>query len=644
MDSNSQDRLFYDPNTLSNFNRYRIVHTSFNLIVDFNKQIVDGYVDLNIRKVSQDKYSVSSSIRNIKDIPHLGQNSNELILDTRHLQIKRVEQIIDVKTNIELQYSLGTEHKALGQPLHIQLAQEQRDKEEIKTRIYYSTTDRCLALQWMKAKQTSFKQYPYMYSQCQAIHARSFYPCQDTPGIKSTYDASIQVEKPLVVLMSAPIDRIDEKENIYYFKQEIPISSYLVAIVSGFLKSKDLGKRCRVWTEPDQLEKCEYEFKSTELLLSKAEELLGDYVWKRYDFLVLPPSFPYGGMENPTMNFISPTLLAGDRSLISTIVHEITHSWTGNLVTNENWEHFWLNEGLTSFIEAKLLGLLNLKADGERNLKINGNDIRRFHSAQQMNDLKETIEIVWGVEHKYTALVYKLEDVDPDDAYSTVQYYKGAAFLWYLEEQIVGSDEKFNEFLRSYIKTFQYKILNSNDFKEYFVNYFHDLPTINQIDWDKWLYGVGMPPFQTNFHTTIEEQCLKLAEKTKRGEFDRETVDQMSAKQIQYFLNLLLLTKTNTTFDIDSMNKIYDMKRYTNCEIKYRWYQLCIRAKYEPVLEDIFHFLQENGRMKYVKPLYMEFKQSWPDMLPKVIDFFQKNKEYMHVITVNQIELRLGSK
>ncbi|CAF5040386.1 unnamed protein product, partial [Rotaria magnacalcarata] len=282
-----------------------------------------------------------------------------------------------------------------------------------------------------------------------------------------------------------------------------------------------------------------------------------------------------------------------------------------------------------SFIEAKILGNLD---------KANGKEVRRFHAAQQWQDL-QTAVATWGATHPYTCLVYRLNNTDPDDAYSSVQYYKGAAFLWYLEQDVIGSESDFDEFLRSYIIKFGRKILNTDDFIQYFQSYFPQAPS---VDWQSWLYTPGMPPITHDFSTKLEEQCNQLA--TQLSPITKEQMNMLNAKQVAYLLNVLLNHKSTINRDyIEQLDTNCDMSKYSNCEICFRWYQLCIRVKFEKYLDNIFEFLKVIGRMKFVKPLYAEFKSSWPELIPRVQTFFDEHKKYMNPITVKQIEIRLNS-
>uniref|UniRef100_A0A183GNY4 Peptidase_M1 domain-containing protein n=1 Tax=Heligmosomoides polygyrus TaxID=6339 RepID=A0A183GNY4_HELPZ len=279
-----------------------------------------------------------------------------------------------------------------------------------------------------------------LFSQCQAIHARSIMPCMDTPSVKSSYDAEITVPTGMVCLMSA-IGKDTKKSgeaDIYTFHQPVTIPSYLLAIVVGHIERRDISARCAVWCEPSIVDSAKWEFESTEKILQTAEKLAGPYRWGRYDLVVLPPTFPFGGMENPCLTFVTPTLLAGDRSLVNVVAHEIAHSWTGNLVSTASWEHFWLNEGFTVFLERKIIGRL----EGELE--------RQFESECGYDECLTSAVKTFGEAHEFTKLIPKLNGIDPDDAFSSVPYEKGSALLLTIE-QLIGDSDRFEQFLRTYI-------------------------------------------------------------------------------------------------------------------------------------------------------------------------------------------------
>ncbi|XP_020365839.2 leukotriene A-4 hydrolase [Rhincodon typus] len=405
-----------------------------------------------------------------------------LILDTRDLKILKA-----TVNGQEVKFSLGNKHSYKGTPLTIILPYKLLRGQQTVVEVTYETSPEASALQWLTAEQTAGKKHPYLFSQCQAIHCRSMVPCQDTPSVKSTYYARVSVPKELVALMSANhdgelVDNKDDSRKIYCFRQMVPMPSYLIALVVGSLENRVIGPRSRVWSEKEMVDAAAYEFEETETMLKKAEELMGPYVWGRYDLLVLPPSFPYGGMENPCLTFVTPTLLAGDRSLSNVIAHEISHSWTGNLVTNKTWEDFWLNEGHTVYLER----MIARSMFGEKH--------RQFAAIGGWKGLLEAIE-TFGATNLLTSLVPRLCDTDPDDAFSSVPYEKGFALLYHLEEQLGGPDI-FMGFLKAYIQTFAYSSVTTEDWKKCLYTYFSDKTEIlNKVDWNTWFHSPGIPPF-----------------------------------------------------------------------------------------------------------------------------------------------------
>jgi leukotriene-A4 hydrolase len=329
-----------DPNSAANQYEIHASHAHIVLKANFSTKQLIGHVDLTV-KILRDGVKA-------------------MILDANHLTIKRVSS-----GEQQLDYSLGEAHPAFGSALRISLPENWAKGAEGKIiRIEYSTAPEASAIQWLPPEQTSGKVFPYLFTQCQAIHCRSLVPIQDTPSHKFPYTAEITVEKPLVALMSAISQgQVQNNDNsiTYKFSQVVPMPSYLIALAIGALESRVIGPRSKVWSEKETVDAGAFEFAETEKFISSAEEIVGPYVWGSYDILLLPPSFPYGGMENPNLTFVTPTLLAGDRSLADVVAHEIAHSWFGNLVTSNTWEHFWMNEGFTVCLERKIIKALHSK-------------------------------------------------------------------------------------------------------------------------------------------------------------------------------------------------------------------------------------------------------------------------------------------
>ncbi|XP_006914655.1 leukotriene A-4 hydrolase isoform X2 [Pteropus alecto] len=491
----------------------RTKHLHLRCSVDFTRRALTGTAALTVQ--SQE------------------DNLRSLILDTKDLTIEKV-----VINGQEVKYALGERQSYKGSPMEISLPIALSKNQEVVIEISFETSPNSSALQWLTPEQTSGKEHPYLFSQCQAIHCRAILPCQDTPSVKLTYSAEVSVPKDLVALMSAirdgeAPDPEDPSRKIYRFSQKVPIPSYLIALVVGALESRQIGPRTLVWSEKEQVEKSAYEFSETESMLKIAEDLGGPYVWGQYDLLVLPPSFPYGGMENPCLTFVTPTLLAGDKSLSNVIAHEISHSWTGNLVTNKTWDHFWLNEGHTVYLERHICG------------RLFGEKFRHFHALGGWGELQNSIK-TFGDTHPFTKLVVDLTNVDPDVAYSSVPYEKGFALLFYLE-QLLGGPEVFLGFLKAYIEKFSYKSITTDDWKDFLYSHFKDKADIlNQVDWNTWLHSPGLPPVKPNYDMTLTNACIALsqrwitAKEDDLNAFNSADLKDLSSHQLNEFLAQML--------------------------------------------------------------------------------------------------------
>jgi len=628
------DRDTKDPSTFSNFDEAKISHIDLDWEIVFDKQIIRGAAFLGITV--------------LKD------NVNKVILDCRDLVINKV-----FYEDKELEFSMS-KHGALGDACHINTPVFHQGEQYV-LQIVYETSDRASALQFLDKNLTADKELPFLYSQCQAIHARSIAPTMDTPAVKQTYSARVRVPRGFTCLMSAVANDKNEflpKEVVhgcsklgvhyepyltgdavdtFYFIQRIPIPSYLIAIVSAKLARREISERCAIWAEPSLVDTAANEFSDTEIMLKTAEDLMGEYRWGRYDLVVLPSSFPFGGMENPCLTFVTPTIIAGDKSLTNVIAHEISHSWTGNLVTNFNWEHFWLNEGFTVFVERKIMG------------RIYGEDLRQFENICGWEDrLIPTINETFHPAHEYTKLNPNLDGVDPDDSYSTIPYEKGSALLLFLE-QLLDDTPRFEDFLKSYIAKFALQSIVTNDWKKYLYEYFADKKEVlDSVNWHGWFKEPGIPPNKPKFSEDYIKECRRLFDLWTRG-----TDAEIDAEPVETFSELTSVMKVKVLDSIESANPLsadrvsklenkYGLTKYGNCEIVFSFLLIVLKAKYEPLIDFALDFACQNGRLKYVKPIYVKLFK-WNLTRDRAIERYEKNISIMHPITAQVIKTVLDA-
>ncbi|XP_061389693.1 leukotriene A-4 hydrolase [Musca vetustissima] len=567
----------------------------------------------------------------------LENNLESIILDVRDVTILNAE-IISSGSTTPLNHFISDPVDDIGAKLTLELPQGTA-KGELTVRIDYETSQKASGLQWLTPEQTLGKKHPYMFSQCQAIHARSIIPCQDTPAVKFTYTATVEHPKELKALMSALIDKQEEGRTT--FKQDVPVPAYLLAIAIGDLVSRPLGPNSNVWAEEGIIEECAAEFSETSEMLKTASDICGPYVWKQYDLLVMPPSFPFGGMENPCLTFVTPTLLAGDKSLADVVAHEIAHSWTGNLVTNKNFEHFWLNEGFTVFVETKIVG--RMKGEKERD----------FHMLRNLTDLQECLRTQLKDTPELTKLVVDLSNCGPDDAFSSVPYMKGSTFLRYIED-LMGGPEVFEPFLRSYLQKYSYQSVVTDDFKNSLYDYFvctDKNGKLNEIDWELWLTSEGMPPIIPNFDQTLANVSKQLAElwSTKTTEELRDNAEvkqKISTHQLIDFLGKLIECKDIkdlTEQKIELLEATYNLKNTKNAEVLFRVMRLCIMARLMNRMDKIIEFANSNFRMKFCRPIYRDLAQ-WPEAKPIAVKNFESVKDQMMAVCSHTIEKDLGLK
>ncbi|XP_037934676.1 leukotriene A-4 hydrolase-like [Teleopsis dalmanni] len=591
-----------DPNSYAEPDRVTTVHSSLKWIVDFDNTKLHGSVTHRFNLLESDLPAIILDVRDItiKDVVILSNNNstpvNYFITDS----------VVDIGSKLTLELPEGTV------------------KGELLVQINYETANTASGLLWLTPEQTLGKKHPYMFSQCQPIHARSLLPCQDTPAVKFTYDSSIEHPKELTTLMSALV--LGRNEGISSFEQPIPIPAYLLAIAIGKLVTRPLGPNSNVWGEEDIIEEAAEEFSETLNMLKVATDICGPYVWTQYDLLVMPPSFPYGGMENPCLTFVTPTVIAGDKSLADVIAHELAHSWTGNLVTNRNFEHFWLNEGFTVFIETKIVG------------RMRGTKEKDFHMIRILTELRECIRTQLANKPELTKLVVDLSNCGPDDVFSVVPYVKGSIFLLYIED-LVGGPEVFEPFLLFYLQKYAYKSVVSDDFKSTLEEYFSKTDKQNnlkKIDWNLWLNQEGMPPIIPKFDETLanisKELALLWSSKKLIELENNETVkENISSHQLIDFLGRLIEYEDIVDLNeekIDFLEYTYNLKNSKNSEVKFRFIRLCIRAKLMNRMDDIIAFANSNFRMKFCRPIYSDLV-NWPEAKQIALMNFDSVKNQM---------------
>jgi len=546
-----------DPHSYTDTAQAVTRHLSLDLTVDFEARVLVGTAALDLT----------------------GCSGDVLDLDTRGLEIASVTD----GDGAPLSWTVGEDDEILGQRLRIGL---KRGVERVI--VEYATGAGATALQWLTPAQTAGGVHPYLFSQCQPHHARSMVPVQDSPQVRFTYDATLRVPEALTVVMSAaPGERTDGEDGTAVWRFDMPqaLPAYLLALAAGDLRSQDLGPRTRVWAEPPTLEASAYEFADAEAMLTAAEELFGPYLWDRFDFLVMPPSFPYGGMENPRLTFLTPTLLAGDRSLVFVLAHELAHSWTGNLVTNATMNDFWLNEGFTVWSERRILA----KLEGE------GTHALRAAIGRQGLDGALT---QFGEGSPYTKLHTDLDGVDPDSVYSLVPYEKGFLFVSLLEET-VGS-ERFDAFIKAYIERFRFTSITTAQFEAFLDE---ALPGVAEtIQAQRWIHEPGIPENCPTFASPHLQTLQAAAKGWADGRPDAATMKAWDATDWQIFLGDLAGPITRS--DCQWLDETFGLTESKNAEILGLWLGHAAKAGYAPAYPRIKAFLTEVGRMKFLKPLY----------------------------------------
>ena len=616
------------------------------------QEIIQRKVDLEV-DIDFEKKTMFGNIKTTYEI--LNQSLENIILDLHGPEISSVSLVNEEYENINLDYSIydkNEDKEALGTPLVINLsALKDKYKKEydniflnknIIISIDFKTNENCNGIQYLTKEQTRTKSYPFMFTQCEAILCRTLFPIQDTPSVKSTYKVKTSISSPLTFLFGGILKShyydCATKKKINYFEQNIPIPSYLVAFVAGELEFAKISNRCGVWTEKGLASLAAKEFIDAEKYIEIAEKYLNHpYEWKIYNILVLPFSFPFGGMENPNLTFVTPALLAGDKSMSNVIGHEISHSWTGNLVTNKNWKNFWVNEGFTKFMERKLDKILL------------GEEMSKLESIVGNNSLISAIKM-FGEDSHFTSLSPDYTGIDPDDGFSTIPYEKGYQFLCYLEEKV--GEDNFQKIMGNYIEKYKYKSVDWTDFKsvyEEFVKQNYEgrnaRKILNVIDWEKWVTEKGFPSYKMEFKSKYTEEVDQLINKFINKENNKENALKLF-KEWHTNVKLVFLERILKNLENFDESILLEIKKELNLvedyndDIKAIWYEITLQKGMKDEIENVKNFLKTHGRLKYLKPLYF----SWIKLdLNDSMAFFEENKIIYHPIARRLIQNKFDS-
>lgn len=568
-------------------------HLDLDIKVDFDTQTISGKASWQIENTAK---------------------GNEIIFDENTLNITKVTLGEEEK---ETKFELGKEVEFHGKPLHITI-----EPTTTKVNIYYNTTKESIALQWLKPEQTADKKKPFLFSQGESIWSRTWIPCQDSPGVRFTYNAKVTVPKDLMAVMSAVNPLQKNNTGIYTFQQEKAIPSYLMAIAVGDIEFKPIDYRTGVYAEHTVINKAKWEFGELGKMVNAAEKLFGPYQWGRYDVIVLPPSFPYGGMENPNLTFLTPTVLAGDRSLTSLLAHELGHSWSGNLVTNATWDDIWLNEGFTTYVEHRI---------GEEVFGINE---AKMKDVLSRNALKINLDEI-GKDSPDSRLKVETSGRNPDDGLSDIPYEKGYAFLQTVEA-VVGR-KKFDQFITNYFKKHAFQSITTEDFVDYFNKNLikDDKALADKIKLNDWIYKPGIPdniitPVSKDFNSIDDIQ--KTWRKTGVKGLSQKI---QSTNEKQYFIDYL--PNDLTTVEMTAIDKEFNFTKGGNFVVRRQWFIQAIQHQYKDAYPAIEQFLTTYSRTGSLLPLYKEIIKT-PKGKIWAKQIYAKAKAGYHATTVQAVE------
>jgi aminopeptidase N len=595
-----------DYHSYADVTTFRVKHLDLDVEASFADKRLSGVADLTVTRVAA--------------------RATRLTLDTRDLGIRQVWWRKDAATLVPLTFSLGTRDPMLGAPLHIDVPADAGSPDFV-VRVSYQTRPQASGLQWVDAALTADKTHPFLFTQSQAIHARSWIPLQDSPQVRLTYNATIHVPGDMRAVMSAQPLNDDNNgspapDGVYRFAMPQPIPSYLIALGVGRLEFRATGPRTGVYAESSIVEAAAREFSETEQMIQVSEKLFGPYRWGRYDLLILPPSFPFGGMENPRLSFITPTVIAGDRSLTALIAHELAHSWSGNLVTNATWRDLWLNEGFTVYLQGRIMRA------------VYGDAREAMEEALDLATLRG--ELATLPPHDQV-LAIDLRNRDPDDAFTQLPYIKGALFVSWLGSRF--GVEVVDQFLREYFDHFQFQSIATEQFRAYLeANLLPRKPdAVAARELDEWMFAPGLPSYAVLPHSdafTLVDQVRSdwLAGKLPVASLP---VKQWTTHEWVHFIDGL--PKQVPVAKLAELDAAFRVTDTGNSEIAFSWLRVAIRNEYAPAWPRLDQYLTTIGRRKLIKPLYEDLMKT-PAGAARARAIYSRARANYHPIAVNTLD------
>lgn len=590
--SDAQINYVLDTHTYAEPNKAVVTHLTLTVDINFDNKVISGIARWDIQN----------------------NNANEIVFDTKDLKIESV--VLDDKLNSK--YTLSKYVEYMGSKLSIPI---KSDTKSIS--ISYYTSPQAEAIQWLTPQQTEAKKYPFLFTQSEATLARTWLPCQDSPGIRYTYEATIKVPKELMAVMSAINPKEKNETGTYHFKMEQKIPSYLMALAVGDFVYKPISNRTGIFAEPTMIDRAIYEFADIEKMVEAAEKLYGPYRWEQYDVIVLPPSFPFGGMENPRLTFATPTVIAGDRSLVALVAHELAHSWSGNLVTNATWDDFWLNEGFTVYFERRICEALYGKSFSDMEAQLG------------LMDLEATAQDL-GFDNRDTQLKLELSGRDADDGMTSIAYEKGSAFLLLLESK-VGRD-KLDAFLNSYFNQFAFTSITTEVFIDYLnKNLISKNPdAFKDFNLEEWIYKPGIPSncpvIKSERFELVDKQFSLYAEGIPAK--DLKTNTWSTQEWLRFIFQIDSAITLNQIKDLDNTFHFTDSK---NSEIADAWFLVALEHNYEDAYPAMQDFLINVGRRKFLLPLYEEMNKTDIGKI-RALNIYKKARGNYHSVSQNSID------